>query len=61
MSPYDDGWLLDCLAIELKLNDPRTVSVREIVATPRREDAEPVEAAVGLPATGNSSRVSPSP
>lgn len=34
MSPYDDGWLLDtfdCLSLELKLNDPRTVSERELL------------------------------
>jgi len=27
MSPYDEGWLLDCLGIEIQLNDPRTQSV----------------------------------
>jgi hypothetical protein len=27
MSPYDDGWMLDLLADELRLNDPRTSSV----------------------------------
>lgn len=26
-NPYDDGWLLDTLATEIKLNDPRTQSV----------------------------------
>ncbi len=34
-APYDDGWLLDDtealerLAAEIKLNDPRTTSLRE--------------------------------
>jgi hypothetical protein len=31
-SPYDDGWLaFDLLAIEIRLNDPRTVSERETI------------------------------
>ena len=37
-SPYEDGWLLDLLATEIRLNDPRArlndphaVSAREVV------------------------------
>jgi len=30
-SPYDDGWLLDLLSVEICLNDPRTISERESV------------------------------
>lgn len=28
LSPYEDGWLLDNLAIEIQLNDPRTNSLK---------------------------------
>jgi hypothetical protein len=34
VSPYDDGWLLDLLAIEIRLNDPRAVSARETTEQP---------------------------
>lgn len=26
-SPYDDGWLLDNLAVEMQLNHPKTTSI----------------------------------
>lgn len=29
MSPFDDGWLLDTLAAEIRFNDPRTESLKE--------------------------------
>jgi hypothetical protein len=32
MSPFDDGWLLDLLAVEIRLNDPRAISTRETIA-----------------------------
>jgi hypothetical protein len=28
-SPYDENWNLDLLAIEIRLNDPRTVSLAQ--------------------------------
>lgn len=31
MSPYDDGWLLDMLAIEIRANDPRVLAEVELV------------------------------
>lgn len=37
MSPFDDNWLgeaLDCLAVEIALNDPRTKSVCLTTADP---------------------------
>ena len=33
-SPYDDGWLLDRLADEIRLNDPRTISERQSIKYP---------------------------
>jgi hypothetical protein len=43
-SPYDDGWLLDLLAVEIRLNDPRVVSSRELPEQPllRTLNARPI-------------------
>jgi DNA-directed RNA polymerase subunit RPC12/RpoP len=34
MSPYDDSWMLDNLAVEMQLNDPMTLSIVDIDLTP---------------------------
>lgn len=31
MSPFDDGWLLDLLAVEIRANDPRVLGEVELV------------------------------
>lgn len=62
MSPYDDGWLLDLLAAEIRLNDPRNNSVvsrgEDDGSRAKRNEAEDVLRARGSSESSGSHRES---